>query len=95
MVRKEGEPVRLGGRHAVAAASLLRYAWLGGAARKAQALLPLLRGAAFETRTPIAEFYAAAEGNGAVSAGSLRRTQTMAEGNGAMARVPFVGLYPG
>ena len=35
--RAEGEHVRLGGRHAVAVASLLRDAWLGGAARKAQA----------------------------------------------------------
>ena len=33
--RGEGEYVRLGGRRAVAAASLLRDAWLGGAAREA------------------------------------------------------------
>ena len=52
----EGEHVRLGGRRAVAAASLLCDAWLGGAAREAQAPVPWLRGAAFETRTPVAEF---------------------------------------
>ena len=54
--RGEGEHVRSGGRRAVAAASLLRDAWLGGAAREAQAPLPWLTGAAFETRTPVAEF---------------------------------------
>ena len=54
--RGEGEHVRFRGRRAVAAASLLRDAWLGGAAREAQAPLPWLRGAAFETRTPVAEF---------------------------------------
>ena len=50
--RREGEHVRLGGPRAVAAAPLLRDAWLGGAAR----LLPWLRRAAFETRTPVTEF---------------------------------------
>ena len=38
--RGEGEHVRLGGRPAVAAASLLRDAWLGAAAGEAQAPLP-------------------------------------------------------
>ena len=33
-----------------------RDAWMGGAAREAQAPLPWLRGAAFETHTPAAEF---------------------------------------
>ena len=50
--RGEGEHVRLRGRRAVAASSLLRDAWLRGAARKAQASVPWLRGAAFETRPP-------------------------------------------
>ena len=54
--RREGEHVRLGRRRAVAAASLLRDAWLGGVAREGPAPLPWLRGAAFETRTPVAEF---------------------------------------
>ena len=53
--RGEGEHVPVGGRRAVAAASLPRDAWLGGAAREAQAPVPWLRGAAFETRTPVAE----------------------------------------
>ena len=55
-VRGQGERVRIGGRRAVAAASLLRDAWLGGAASEALAPSPWLRGAAFETRTPVAEF---------------------------------------
>ena len=54
--RGEGEHVRVGGRRAVAPSSLLRDAWLGGAAPEAQAPLPWLRGAAFETRPPVAEF---------------------------------------
>ena len=54
--RGEGEHFRVGGQRAIAASSLLRDAWLGGAARKAQAPLPWLRGAAFETRPPVAEF---------------------------------------
>ena len=39
-----GKHVRLGGRRAVAVASLLRDAWLGGVVRKAPAPLPWLRG---------------------------------------------------
>ena len=54
--RGEGEHVCLGGRRAVAAVSLLRDAWLGGAVREAQAPLSWLRGAAFETSAPVAEF---------------------------------------
>ena len=54
--RGEGEHVRLERRRAVAAVSLLRGAWLRGAAHEAQAPLPLLKGAAFETRTLLAEF---------------------------------------
>ena len=54
--RGEGEHFREGGQRAVSASSLLRDAWLGGAAREAQAPVPWLRGAAFETRTPAAEF---------------------------------------
>ena len=69
--RREDEHVRLEWQRAVAAASLLRNAWLGRAAREAQAPVPWLRGAAFETRTPVAEFMA--EGNGAVSVGSFAK----------------------
>ena len=54
--RGEGEHVCEGGRRAVAASSLLRDVWLGGAAPEAKAPLPWLRGAAFETRPPVAEF---------------------------------------
>ena len=50
--RGEGEHVRVGGQRAVAVASLLHDAWLGGAAREAKAPLPWLRGAAFKTHTP-------------------------------------------
>ena len=53
--RGEGEHVSLGGRRAVAAASLLHDAWLGEVAREAPASLPWLRGAAFEMRTPVAK----------------------------------------
>ena len=52
--RGGGEHVRLVDRRAVAA--LLRGAWLGEAAREAQAPLPWLRGAALVTRTPVDEF---------------------------------------
>ena len=54
--RGESEHIRLKGRRAVAAASLLRDAWLEEAARKAQAPVPWLREAAIETHTPVAEF---------------------------------------
>ena len=54
--RGEGQHVREGGRRAVAASSLPCDAWLGGAAPEAQAPLPWLRVAAFETRPPVAEF---------------------------------------
>lgn len=54
--RGEGGHVRLEWPRTVAADSLLCDAWLGGAARVAQAPLPWLREVAFETRTPIAEF---------------------------------------
>ena len=81
--RGDGEHARLEGRPAVAAASFLRDAWLGGVERETPAPLPWLSGAAFETRTPRRRIYGAAEGNGAVSAGSFRRTRTMAEGSGA------------
>ena len=93
--RGEGEHVREGGRRAVAASSLLRDAWLGGAAPEAQAPLPRLKGAAFETRPPVAEFMP-----------RLRRTALLARvpvaelGPWAMAtvhesRVLFVEIGPG
>ena len=89
--RGEGEHVRLGGQRAVAAASLLREAWLGEAAGEAQAPLPWLRGVAYETRTPVAELMGPlrrtrtmAEGNGARGACSVRRNCTLVEGNGAV-----------
>ena len=53
--RGEGEHFRVRERRAVAASVLLRDAWRGGAALEAQAPLPWLRGAAFGTRTPVAE----------------------------------------
>ena len=53
--RGEGEHIRVGGRRTVAASSLLRDAWRGGAVPEAQAPLPWLRGAAFEMRPPVVE----------------------------------------
>ena len=50
--RGKGEHVRLGRRRATAAASLVRDTLPGGAAREAA----MVEGAAFETRTPVAEF---------------------------------------
>ena len=55
-VRGRGEHVCLLQRRIGAAFSLVRGAWLGDAAREAQATLPWLRGAALETRTPVADF---------------------------------------
>ena len=54
--RGEGLHVRLGRRRAVAAASSPRDAWLGEVTRDARAPLPWPRWAAFETRTPVADF---------------------------------------
>ena len=54
--RGSGEHARLVERRAVAAASLLRGARVGEAAREAQAPLPWLRGVALEAGTPVAEF---------------------------------------
>ena len=79
--RGKGEHVRLEGRRAVAAASLLRDAWLGEAARAVS--LAMIEGGNVWNPYPRRRIYAVTEGNGAVSAGSLRRTRNMAEGNGA------------
>ena len=54
--RRGDEHIRVKRRRAVAAAILSRDACLGGGARKAQAPVPWLMGAAFGARTPIAEF---------------------------------------
>ena len=92
--RGEGEHVREGGRGAAASSSLLRDPWLG-AAPEAQAPLPWLRGATFETRPPVAEFVP-----------RLRRTALLARvpvaelgpwpmGTAHEARVPFVEIGPG
>ena len=53
----------------------------GGGARKAQAPVSWVMGAAFGARTLIAEFMPRLWENGVGSAGSRRRTQTMTEGN--------------
>ena len=68
-------------RRAGATALLLRSTWLGEAARKAQAPLPWLRGAALEARTPVAKFMPRLR-RAALGARVPFRIRTMAEGNG-------------
>ena len=60
--RDEGEHVRPGGPRAVAEASLLRNAWLGEVTLEAPDPLPWLRGASFETRTPVPDFMSRLKG---------------------------------
>ena len=96
MVRERGgEHVRLGRRRPVAAASLLRDAWLGRAAREAQAPLLWSREATFETRTPVAEFMPRLSGT-AVGARVPFAKLDHGRGERRMKRVfPSSKLYPG
>ena len=93
--RREGEHVHLGGRPPVAAASLLRDALLGGASREAQAPLPWLRGAAFETRTPVAEFMPRLRGKALCARVPFAEHGPWPMKTAHGARVPFVEIVPG
>ena len=92
--REEGEHIRLGGRRAVAAASFLRDAWLGGEARIAQAPLPWLRGAAFVTRVPVAEFMPRPNGTALGPRYPFAELGPWPRGMSHKARAPFVGIVP-
>ena len=91
----EGEHVRVGGRRAVAASSLLRDAWRGGAVPEAQAPLPWLRGAAFETRPPVAEFMPRLRGTALLARVPVAELGPWPMGTAHEARVPFVEIGPG
>ena len=91
--RGKSEHVRLGGRRAVAASSLLSDACLRGAAREAQAPVPWLRGAAFETRPPVVEFFP--RGTALSARDSFAELEPWPMGMAHEARVPFVETGPG
>ena len=92
--RGEGEHVRVGGRRAVAASSLLRDAWRGGAVPEAQAPLPWLRGAAFETRPPVAEVMPRLRGTALLARVPVAEIGPWPEGTAPEARVPCVEFEP-
>ena len=93
--RGEGEHVRVGGRRAVAASSLLRDAWLRGAAPEAQAPLPWLTVAAFKTRPPVAEFMPRLRGTALLARVPVTELGPWPMGRAQEARVPFVEIGPG
>ena len=93
--RGEGEHVRVGGRHAVAVSLLLRDAWLGGAAREAQAPVPWVGRAAFETRPPVAEFMPRLRGTALLARIPFAELGPWPMGTAHEARVPFVEIGPG
>ena len=92
--RGEGEHVRVGGRRAVAAPSLLCDAWRGGAVPEAQAPLPWLRGAAFETRPPVAEVMPRLRGTALLARVPVAEIGPWLKGTALEARVPFVEFVP-
>ena len=92
--RGEGEHIRVGGRRAVAASSLLRDAWRGGAVPEAQAPLPWLRGAAFETRPPVAEVMPRLRGTALLPRVPVAEIGPWLKGTALEARVPFVEFVP-
>ena len=91
--RGEGEHVREGRRRAVAASSLLRDAWLGGAAPEAQTPLPWLRGAAFEMHPPIAEFMPRLRGTALLARVPVAELGPWPMGIAHDARVPVVEIW--
>ena len=93
--RGKSEHVRLGGRRAVAASSLLSDACLRGAAREAQAPVPWLRGAAFETRPPVAEFMPRLRETALLARVPFAELGPWPKGTAHEARVPFVEIGPG
>ena len=93
--RGEGEHVRVRGRRAVATSSLLRNAWLRGAAREVQAPMPWLRGAAFKTRPPVTEFTPRLRGTALLARDPFDELEPSPMGTAHEARVPFVEIRPG
>ena len=92
--RGEGEHFRVGGRRAVAASSLLRDAWRGGAALEAQAPLPWLREAAFGTRPPVAEVKPRLGGTALLARVPVAKLGPWPMGMAPEARVSFVDYGP-
>jgi len=92
--RGEGEHVREGGRRAVAASSLLRDAWRGGAVPEEQAPLPWLRGAAFETRPPVAEVMPRLRETALLARVPVGEIGPWLKGTALETRVPFVEFVP-
>ena len=92
--RGKGEHVREGRRRAFAASSLLRDAWLGGAAPEAQARLAWLRGAAFETRPPVAESMPRLRGTAQLARVPVAELGPWPMETAHEAHVPFVELDP-
>ena len=90
--RGEGEHFRVRERRAVAASVLLRDAWRGGAALEAQAPLPWLRGAAFETRPLVAEFMPRLRGTTLLARVPVAELGPWPMGTAPEARVPVVDL---
>ena len=93
--RGEGEHVCVGGRRAVAASSLLRDAWLRGAAREAQAPVPWSTGEPFETRPPVAEFVRRLRGTALLTRVPFAELGPWPMATAHEARVPFVEIGPG
>ena len=92
--RRGGEHVRLGERSAVAAASLLRDAWLREAAREGQAPLPWLRGATLDARTTVTEFMPRLRGIALGARVPSAEFGPWPRGTVHEARVPVVKIVP-
>ena len=71
-----------------------RRGW-GGAAPEAQAPLPWLRGAAFETHPPVAEFMPRLRGTALLARVPVTELGPWPMGRAQEARVPFVEIGPG
>ena len=69
--------------------------WLGGAAREAQAPVPWLRGATFETRPPVAEFVPGLRGTALLARVPFDEFGPWPMATAHKARVPFVEIGPG
>ena len=67
----------------------------GGAAPEAQAPLPWLRGAAFETRPPVAEFMPRLRGTALLARVPVAELGPWPMGRAQEARVPFLEIGPG
>ena len=74
---------------------MLCDAWLEVAAPEAQAPLPRLRGAVFETRPPVAEFMPRLRGTALIARVPVAELGPWPMGTAHEARVPFVEIGPG